>query len=290
MSAVAETLQVDGRTRTLTVLRGPADGRIPIVLLLHGSNQNAAKLRRFTANAFDRLADDGGAVLAYLDGYKQHWNDARVSNRFAARTDGYDDVAFACAAIDLLARRYEGDESRVYVIGFSNGGQMVIRLVHEIPDLLAGAAVISAAQPVAENFAPTDLKDRPVPIMFVHGTKDPLVPYNGGMSSMWGFRPRGPGLSAPQTARYYARRNGITVEPDTEQVTKDPRGTWVEALRYRQAGHAPVTLYTVHGGGHTVPGTAKVPAVLLGRTNMDFDTVRAAADLFDLTARDDRPA
>ncbi|MGW1049110.1 alpha/beta hydrolase family esterase [Streptomyces sp. NPDC002521] len=293
--ATTQTLQVQGKNRTLTVVGRTGEQPRPIVLLLHGSNQTAAKLRAFTAHAFDRLTADGATVLAYLDGYQQHWNDARVSNQFAARTEGYDDVAFVRDAIDLLVRRHGGDPSRVYVVGFSNGGQMAIRLVHEIPDLLAGAAVISATQPAEENFAPTYPVHHPLPIMLVHGTKDPLVPYNGGMASMWGLRPRGLGLSAPQTARYYAQRNEISTEPVTEQVgTMDGGGTGrgktsVTALHYRQPGRHPVSLYTVNGGGHTIPGTKKAP-FLMGRTDLTFDTVAAVAAFHALPAGAAHPA
>ena len=233
-------------------------------------------------------------MLAYLDGFKQHWNDARVSNRFAARVEGYDDVAFTRSAIDLLVRRYNGDPSRVYAVGFSNGGQMVIRLVHEIPNLLAGAAVISATQPAAENFAPgapAEPGDHPLPIMLVHGTKDPLVPYAGGMTSMWGLRPRGLGLSAAETARYYAQRNGIDADPIIESVTADPtgKGRSVEALRYRQNDHPQVDLYTVRGGGHAIPGTRKAP-FLMGRTDMTFDSVDAVAGFFNIQVDNVRSA
>jgi polyhydroxybutyrate depolymerase len=280
---VAEGLSVQDRIRTLTVVGEPAGGSAPIVLLLHGSNQNAARFRSSAGNAFDRLAGSDEAVVAYLDGHKGHWNDARISNTFAARIEGFDDVAFVREAIDLLARRYGGDRSRVYVAGFSNGGQMVLRLVHELPDLLAGAVVVSATQPVPENFAPARSADRPVPMLFVHGTRDPLVPYDGGMASMWGFRPRGLGLSAPRTAAYYARRNGITTEPVTEHVTvsggRDMMS--VDSTEYRQDGREPVVLYTVHGGGHVVPGTKRAPFVL-GRTAMNFDTVRAIDGFFAL--------
>ncbi|WP_369221412.1 PHB depolymerase family esterase [Streptomyces sp. R39] len=275
----------------MTVLGQTADRPAPVVLLLHGSNQTGAKLRAFTGRAFDRLAADHGAVVAYLNGYKHHWNDARISNRFAARTEGYDDVAFTRTAVDRLVSRYGGDPSRVHAIGFSNGGQMVIRLIHEAPDLLAGAAVISATQPAENNFAPDDPQDEPLPVMLVHGTKDPLVPYEGGMASMWGFKPRGLGLSAAQTARYYAQRNKITTAPVAESITPAGRETRtsVEAVHYRRPGHAPVTLYTVNGGGHTIPGTRKAPFVM-GRTDMTFDTVAAAADFFHLSAGAERPA
>ncbi|MFF5370284.1 hypothetical protein [Streptomyces sp. NPDC013187] len=72
----------------MTVLGGPTDRPAPVILLLHGSRQTGAKLRAFTGHAFDRLATDHRAVVAYLDGYRQHWNDARITSRFATRAEG----------------------------------------------------------------------------------------------------------------------------------------------------------------------------------------------------------
>lgn len=261
-------LTVDGHERT-GILLTPAGGRraAPLVILLHGSNQTAAVLRRFAGGTFDRLVD-GGAVVAYLDGYRKNWNDARRGSRFAARRDGIDDVAFARAVIDLLAASdgidQDGiDRARVFVAGYSAGGAMVIRLVHEVPQLLAGAAIMSATQPVPENFLLTDARPYPLPIMLVHGTKDPLVPYEGGMASLWGFRARGLGVSAADTAAYFAARNGITARA---VVTARPAGTGartsVGVTEYREDGRAPVTLLTVVGGGHVVPNPVRAPWIL----------------------------
>jgi len=277
----AESVEAAGRTRTLTVVHRPqADAsKVPVVLVFHGSMQTAASIRSFTATTFDHIGARSGAVVAYLDGHKKHWNDARIVNTAAARTDGINDVAFAKAAIDLLVRRYQGDSARVHAIGFSNGGQMVMRLIHEMPAALAGAAVLSATQPVPENYAPDSPQQQPVPVMFLHGTEDPIVPYAGGMAKMYRFRPRGLGLSAPDTAAYYARRNGITTAPTTT-----PGGP-VERTDYRQPGHQPVTLYTVHGGGHTIPGPKTAhPRFLMGRTDHTFDTAQAIDEFFGLAA------
>ena len=171
---------------------------------------------------------------------------ARISSNFAARRDGFDDVAFATAAIGFLARSYGIDTSRVYAVGFSAGGAMVIRLAHEIPTRLAGAAIISETQPVPENFMLTEAPPSALPVVLIHGTGDPLVPYEGGMASLWGFQPRGLGLSARQTAAYYAERNGITQGPKSRQFAgaAESGKTWVERTDYRQDGHEPVTLYT----------------------------------------------
>ena len=283
-----ESVDVDGHRRTLTVVHsaGPSTGAVPMVLVFHGSMQTGSVIRSFTTNTFDHIGSRAGAVVAYLDGHKKHWNDARIVNSSAARTDGMDDVAFAKAAIDLLQQRYNGDSAQVYAVGFSNGGQMVIRLIHEIPEALSGAAILSATQPVAENFGPNSPQERPLPVMVVHGTDDPIVPYAGGMAKMLRVSPRGLGLSAPETAAYYAQRNGITAAPTTTPLDAAGRmPTHVERTEYRQPGHQPVVLYTVHGGGHTIPGPGtKAPRLIMGRTDHTLDTAEAIDEFFGFDA------
>jgi polyhydroxybutyrate depolymerase len=202
--------------------------------------------------------------VVYLDGYKGHWNDSRKSIDFAARKEGLDDVAFAEAVMDEIG------VTPVYVFGFSNGGAMVIRLLHEIPGRLAGAMVVSATQPAPENFAPARNETAPVPLLLMHGTKDPLVPYAGGMATMpFGLNPRGLGLSAPATAEYFARRNGITSEP-TESTADD-------ITRTSYQGTAPVSLITNEGGGHVIPNPGRrAPRLVMGHQTASV----SAADEF----------
>ena len=186
--STTEAIDVGGRQRTYTVV-GPGDGVRPtaVVIIYHGSNQTGSKLRKFSGHIFDRLATKNRAVVTYPDGYKGHWNDARISTNFAARTEGYDDVAFTEGLIERLTAQYKVDPGKVYVVGFSLGGQMVIRLIHQSPRRLAGAGIISATQPAPENFALVNVETVGVPVVLLHGTRDPLVPYGGGMASLWGF-------------------------------------------------------------------------------------------------------
>jgi polyhydroxybutyrate depolymerase len=100
------------------------------------------------------------------------------------------------------------------------------------------------------------------------------------MASLWGFRPRGLGLSAVQTAEYYARRNAITAAPTVVHLPASGR-TSVTRMDYAEAGKQPVALLTINGGGHTVPGPKSFPRIV-GRTNHDIDTARLIAMFFHL--------
>jgi polyhydroxybutyrate depolymerase len=265
-------VEVGAHTRSFTLVRPPVAGGA-LLIVFHGSTQSGDGIREFAGGAFDAFAADG-MVIAYPDGHRGHFNDARLSIEFPSRLDGVDDVAFTEAVIDHVGA------SAVYVVGYSNGGAMVIRLVHEIGARLTGATTIAATQPAPENLVPMSAQPVPVPVLLFHGTRDRLVPYEGGVNSLWGRTPRGLGLSAKETAAYFAARNGITAEPRTtlvESVGVDRMG--VERLDHREHGHPPVTLFTVHGGGHTIPGPTKAPFIF-GRTISRLSVVEEMRGFF----------
>ena len=286
MTALRDSVDVDGRTRTYTVA-GPADGKPErdLVLIFHGSRQTGAKHRDFTGKAFDALTAGGTAVVAYLDGYKGNWNDARRESRFPARRENIDDIGFTRAVIEKLTQTHRIDPRRVFAAGYSNGGQMVMRLVHEAPGLIAGATVIAATMPAPEGFLAADAPPAPMPVLLIHGTKDPIISYLGGEMPWWArtlFKVGGRALSAPETAAYFASRNGITGAPAVRTLPGSATGTSVEITEFRHDDRPAVTLYTVHGGGHTIPGPRRAP-VVLGRTNQDVSTADLIGEFFGLT-------
>ncbi|WP_446046823.1 alpha/beta hydrolase family esterase [Streptomyces olivaceus] len=290
MSSLLETTRgsvtVAGATRTFTLVGAavPGDAK-PLILVFHGSRQTGDKHRAFTGGVFDALAARG-ALVAYLDGFRGNWNDARRESRFPARLADIDDVGFTRAVIATFASDRRVDPSRVYAVGYSNGGQMVIRLAHEAPDLLAGATVIAATIPAPENFLAGQAPRASLPVLLIHGTKDRIVSYRGGAMN-WAlrtlFKVGGATWSATRTARYFAERNGITTEPVTtrlpKKTTADP--TEVERTTYEAEGVPPVVLYTIHRGGHTVPAPSSAPAVI-GKTSHQIDTADLITQFFDL--------
>ena len=195
-------------------------------------------------------------------------------------------MAFAKAMISKLRSSHQIDSSKVYAAGFSNGGQMVIRLIHQVPGLLAGAAIISATQPAPDNFLLTGAPAVPLPVVLIHGTRDPITPYEGGAMSWWArrvFRVGGVSLSAPQTAAYFAARNAITQPPTATDLPHRAESgrTSVTRTDYQQDGKPRVILYTVHAGGHTIPGPRKAPFIV-GRTTQDLNAAKAIGQFFGL--------
>lgn len=287
---IRSSLTIDARERTFTTLGSPQHTSArPLVIVFHGSRQTAESHRRFTGDALAPLAARGEAVIAYLDGHRGNWNDARAESRFPARLDGIDDVAFTRAVIERHVATHGIDRSRVIAVGYSNGGQMVMRLLHETPHLIAAGIVIAATMPVPESFLlPTNAPHSvSIPVTLVHGTRDRIVPIDGGTMKRWAriaFRIGGRSLSASATAQYFAARNGAASAPivDTIPAGPDARGTTV--TRTLHEGTAPVILYTVDRGGHTVPGARPAPRVL-GRTTGDISVLGLVEDALRTTSR-----
>lgn len=271
------------RDRTYTAVRSANqhDGAA-LLLMLHGSYQTGTGLRRFTRGAFDRFSADGAAVVVYPDAVRREWNGARAATMAFKIVKTIDDVGFLSNLIDECRQRFGIDPAQVYIVGFSLGGQMVIRLLHDRPHALSAAAIISADLPTSPNLVASDQPAVPVPLVLVHGTDDPLAPYDGGHVGFHGRFSRGEHHSALDTAAYFARRNGITAAPIIEHTQRANSPTAITRTDYRQPDHAPVTLFTIHGGRHEIPGASRPSRIPFARTPPEFDTPAAIARFFGL--------
>jgi len=276
-------LESGGRRRSAVVVHDEARSGGALFLGFHGSGGDGAQLLGAMRSQLPTLVQHGVAV--FPDAYERLWNDARRGWNPPSRAAGVDDVAFVRALAAEAAARYGTDPARAYVYGHSNGSSLVVRLLHEAPDALAGAAVIGAGLPVPENLLAEDHGARPLPIAIMHGTRDRLVPYDGGRNSLFGTSSRGRTESIPETARYFAARNGLPASPVVESLGSDGR---IEVVRtgYGPGAAAPVVLYTLVGGGHVIPG-AGPGGVLLGRNTGIITAASAALEVWGLAPAQD---
>jgi polyhydroxybutyrate depolymerase len=256
----------------------PADSP-PIVFVLHGSRGDGREARRGTYYEFDRLADRHGFLAVYPDGYEQHWNDCRAKAPYSANTRNIDDVTFFARMIDFFVAEQRANPDRVYATGISNGGQLAYRLALELPDRIAAVAPVAASLPDDANF---DCKKsgKPVAILIMNGTKDPMNPYEGGDVALYGiWGSRGTVLSTDDTVRYFAELAGhhgpprVVEYPDVN--THDHSRAELEI--WNDGGGPEVVLLKVDGGGHTFAHPFHRYPRFIGGTNADLD---AAAEIW----------
>lgn len=248
--------------------RNQTDDAAPpaLLLVLHGLLQTGESMRDFTRRTFDVFAERGQAVVAYPSAVGREWNGARRAVMLSSTAKTIDDVGFLRRLAHDLSASGAVDQRRIYAVGYSLGGQMTIRLLHDAPGLLAGAALIACNLPAPENLAVSDQQGTAVPVLSIHGTADRLAPYDGGQVSFRGLFPKGRHLSAADTAHYFAERNGIDTPPiDQWLQPADSSRTRIRRTVYEQPGRATVWQYTVVGGGHQVPGASKGSRLLYGK-------------------------
>ena len=274
-------LSVAGQDRTYRVYAPARTGAAPpLVVVFHGRMGSPAAIRVETGYEFDRLADREGFVVAYPQGVGGEWNGCLSPPAGARPGSDADDVRFFHALVEALRRDQGVDPKRVFVVGLSNGGQMVYRLALEDPETLAGAAVFSASLPKRPATACRP-SGRPVPMMLVNGTRDPINPYAGGTLSLFGLRDLGEVRPTVDSAAYFARLAG-PARPARTRLPARAKGdpTWVEQTAWGPADGPRVVLLSVQGGGHLVPQPVYRPRRLLGRATTAINGPEAAWAFF----------
>lgn len=258
------------RSYVLHVPPGPPSG---LVINLHGAGMNGGQQAALTG--YDAVADQFGFVVAYPDGIDTTWADGRGAS--LPDRQGVDDVGFLSALIEQLSRNYQIPPGRVFVTGMSAGAFMANRLVCERADLVSAMAPVAGTIGAALPCSPS----RPVSVMAVHGTADPVVPFNGG--TMMGRGGASDIVSAPALAERWREINRCP-----GPLVNDPAATGEiqEMSATGCAGGTEVLLVSINGGGHTWPaGRFSLPADVVGHTSFAVDASGATAQFFAAQTR-----
>jgi polyhydroxybutyrate depolymerase len=246
---------------------------LPLVLDFHGLAEGAEIHATFSS--FGPYAAENGFVVVgpHGTGEPVGWN----TGLDAANPD----LAFTEDLLDQLGADLCIDTSRVYATGLSNGAMMSSVLACTMADRFAAVA------PVAGIMRPDGCDPaRPMPILTMHGTADPILLFNGGVGDRLGNALGGTdteaeaalpeadvdGAGYPASARAWAEGNGCTGDPvDTEVTPTITQRTW------DCPANAPVEFLVLDGGGHSWPGSefGKAAESIVGPTDMSLDATDA---------------
>jgi polyhydroxybutyrate depolymerase len=193
------------------------------------------------------LARDPGRPVTFLRN-PTFWN---VGSGFGhAERLEIDDVAYVRAVLDDVLARNPIDAKRIYVAGFSNGAALALRVAVDLSERIAAVAA-AAGHLWRKDVAPV----RPVPLLYMIGDQDPIVPPAGGVvHSPWGKDHTLPPVR--ETIELWARWLGC---PGTPQIVPAPPGVRTERFGPGRGG-SEVLFCTVAGGGHVWPGGVPVLA------------------------------
>lgn len=256
-----QQINVDGRWRSYARHIPPTftgTSRVALVVDLHGAGQNGAG--QGEVSDFASVADEHGFVVVEPDAINGAWSLPKPGAQSS-------DTRFIAALIRELRRTLCVDRRRVYASGMSMGSGMVF-----LEACLPNSPFAAYGGVSATLFGPGCDEARGAPIIYFHGTADPLVAYRGGSLHLGSYSTDVP--SVPATMARWAQHNGCSLRD--RQITAD-----LTVTKWRHCKGHPVEFYRVANGGHTWPGmdpgTAAAVARELGRTTQ---TVKATEEMW----------
>ena len=261
-----QVVTADGSRRALVVDGGSGVARRPVVLLFHGHGGSAENvlgtggLAPSPLSSWVDIARREGLLVVALEGLKgsdhqRGWRDCRADaddNQPVA-----DDVAFARGVVAKLVQDGLADPARLYAMGMSNGGMMVLRLGLQMPEL---AAITAVSASMASTSRCPEAPRASLAALVISGDADPLVPFAGGQVGFRKARPRGGVIPVPEVFARWARAHGQDPALATEQDLKPALADDHTVARLRFTGDSlaasDVAFVQVVGGGHVEPSLA----------------------------------
>ena len=258
-SASDQEIEAGGTTWRYDVQVPPgatSDDRLPVVYLLHGLGGSGAQIAAYTGFAEAARTDDFVLVTPQANGVPPEWG----------LDDGPGtDVDLVRALLEAVPERTCADPDRQYVAGLSNGSALAFALAcaGDLPVRAYGGVAAAGFEPQCDAAPPTSF-------VYVHGTADEVVPFDGGPTPIRPVRP------VDETLAAWARHDGCDATPEGSRAADDvERRAWTGC-----DDGARIEAYVVEGGGHTWPGAQPVP--FLGATSDGIDATDVMLEFFGL--------
>jgi polyhydroxybutyrate depolymerase len=259
---------------------------LPLVFIFHGGAGTAENVS--SRLGFNPLADQFQFAVVYPQGIGNSWNDGRNSNKIESQRENVNDVGFISALLDSLLKNHPIDPKRVFATGPSNGGIFSMTLGIALSDRFAAIAPVigGMALPISEKFQPK----KPLSILMMNGTEDPLVPYEGGDIKVFGVNGHGKILKTTDTIQLWIAHNRCSAKPIFEELKdvdlKD--GTRVERYVYRSGKNGTEVIhYKMIGGGHAWPGGSQyLSPKIIGRVCLDIQATDIIWEFFSRHQRE----
>ena len=239
---------------------------VPLLFNFHGGGGYIADY--MSAVDMRPIADTANFLLVYPQAVPDPGNGGSTSWMHKAPTT-FDDVPFVEAMIDAIASEYMVDNNRIYVCGYSLGGEFTYELACSLNNRIAAAGAVARTMQgeTFNNCAP----QHPTGVLTILGTSDAISDYNGITFNGIQYY-----MSAAETHQYWATANNCAANPTMTTIpnTNASDGSTVERYTWADAsGCAYVEHLKVINGGHDWPGSFG---------NMDID---ASQEIWSFVSR-----
>jgi len=235
----------------------------PVVFKWHAYTSSPEEFRKL--EKVDEVADKAGTIMVYPKSPDGSWDTGSCCKFTGANRD---EEVFARELYKEVLGKVCADEKRIYTTGLSNGAMMSQMLACKMSDMFAAAVTVVGTLTIPKAQC---TPKRPIPILMINGTQDPLVGFNRpGLAG---------GLSVPDDHAFWAAKNQCTGEPETT-IDKGK----ATCKTYKTCA-AEVAFCVAEGMGHCMPGMVKesdtnclTHGTPLGPPNDDIDGVQMGSD------------
>ena len=264
---------------------------MPVTMVLHGRFGSGESTAQWTD--MNRIAEENGFIALYPDGLvnasPQVWYDTGWNYYHGVpgvSSGDPNDAQFLADLLSDLPLDLSIDESRVYVVGISNGGFMAHHLACVDPTRYAAYADVMGSghfgmETICEH-------ETPISMLMIHGTEDDNILWDGITTQMDG---QDVFMTYPITGvfTFWGRRGGCDLEKvsveDLPQNGDSPNSS-IRILAFECPTGVDVMLYGVIGGGHNWPGTADdLQDAVDNKINMDINAGEVVWEFFSRHSR-----
>jgi len=254
----------------------------PVVVMFHGGGGTAEYTMQETH--WNTKADQEGFLAVFPEGTRanpsqpasfygnpQTWNDGSERQSVGAVERNAADVEFVSMMLSDIKAHLSIDERQIYATGFSNGASMTFRVARELSTVFAATAPVAGGDWLV-NEAP----ERPLPLLYLTGTADPLNPLNGGEIHIGSITY---GVKAPvrEIIGNWVRIDGCS--GDVRVVYEKDGATGVAYSTASEPDE--VVLYMIEGHGHYWPGgPSDLPESIAGKNTAKLNATNTIWDFF----------
>ena len=257
----------DGARHAIVIPAGA--GPHPTVLVLHGALGTAAEPCVTAASPKRRPS-----VVS-----PPSFRTGSIGNGMTAGPAAYpgpDDIGFIRALVARLIADNLAAAGHIYIAGISNGGIMSFTMACKAGDLFSGVGTMIANMPA--GIEPCTIK--PVPLVMINGTADPIMPFAGGDVGL--RHERGQVWGTLKTADLFAHIDGCAGQKAKPLPDLDPSdGTTVTRIDWTDAAPEPRSPFIVSKAAATrSPGRPPLSRRFLGPSNQDIVGADVIMDVF----------
>lgn len=199
---------------------------MPLMIVLHNDGSDAKSFEELTE--LNALSVEEGFVTAFIDSEGSEWNTGLNNNATS------DDVSYIGSVIEEIKQKYDIDNSRIFVVGFAEGGSLAYRVGCELSEVVTGVGSVGGNGSVG-TFACDGL---PVSYIQVHGELDNLDALRGDIGGRDSYSSSNRGVDA-YVNKNFCTNSMISETPVflTETWGSCKNGSAVKFVKVLNKGH-----------------------------------------------------